>query len=158
MVKQQKVLRDAPITMDETTSLEEFVGYNLKRAYMIIQSDFRTVQGDSGLAPRVFSALSLVVEHPNVTQSKLARQLGIERSGLVAIIDELEERGFLKRTTVPGDRRVQALVATDAGREAQREARAAILAHEDGLLSDLSEGEKATLITLLRKIRSKDTN
>lgn len=140
----------------ETPDLEEFIGYNLKRAYVIVQTDFRRALGEDGFAPRVFSALSLVVQYPNVTQSGLARMLGIERSGLVAIVDELEGRGLLKRTHVPGDRRVQALVPTDKGRKAYLEARAAVRAHEDRLLSNLSDAEKATLLALLGKIRSNE--
>ncbi|MCR9108925.1 MarR family transcriptional regulator [Marivita sp. XM-24bin2] len=138
----------------ETPDLEEFIGYNLKRAYVIVQSDFRRTLGEDGFAPRVFSALSLVVQYPNVTSSGLARMLGIERSGLVAIVDELEGRGLLKRTNVPGDRRVQALVPTAKGKTAYAEARAAVRAHEDRLLSNLSDDEKATLMSLLGKIRA----
>ena len=138
----------------ETPDLEEFIGYNLKRAYVIVQADFRRTLGEDGFAPRVFSALSLVVQYPNVTQSGLARMLGIERSGLEAIVDELERRGLIKRTTVPGDRRVQALVPTGKGKTAYAEARAAVRAHEDRLLSNLSDEEKATLMALLGKIRS----
>jgi DNA-binding MarR family transcriptional regulator len=141
-------------TLVETPDLEEFIGYNLKRAYVIVQADFRRALGEDGFAPRVFSALSLVVQYPNVTQSGLARMLGIERSGLVAIVDELERRGLLKRTHVPGDRRVQALVPTDKGAKAYAEARAAVRAHEDALLANLSGDEKATLIGLLAKIRA----
>ncbi len=141
-------------TLVETPDLEEFIGYNLKRAYVIVQADFRQALGEDGFAPRVFSALSLVVQYPNVTQSGLARMLGIERSGLVAIVDELEGRGLLKRTNVPGDRRVQALVPTDKGKSVYGEARAAVRAHEDRLLANLSLDEKATLMALLGKIRA----
>lgn len=140
----------------EIPLLEEFVGYNLKRAYMIVLADFRRALGDEGLSPRLFSALSLVVQFPNITQSGLARMLGIERSGMVAMIDELEQRGYLARSTVPGDRRVQALVPTAAGRSALDEARAAVRAHEATLLSVLSDDEKDTLIGLLKKIRAMD--
>lgn len=136
--------------------LEEFIGYNLKRAYMIILADFRRALGDEGLSPRLFSALSLVVQFPNITQSGLSRVLGIERSGLVALVDDLERRGYLGRTHVPGDRRVQALVATPAGRRAHEEALAAVRAHEAALLSVLSAEEKDTLVALLKKIRAMD--
>lgn len=136
------------------SDLEEFVGYNLKRAYVIMQNDFRAALGQDGLSARVFSALSLAVQFANITQSELARKLGIERSGLVAIVDDLEGRGFLKRTHVPGDRRVQALVATEKGKAAYADAVATVRAHEKALLSHLSEDERTTLITLLKKIRS----
>lgn len=141
-------------TLCETPDLEEFIGYNLKRAYVIVQADFRRALGEDGFAPRVFSALSLVVQYPNVTQSGLARMLGIERSGLVAIVDELEGRGLLKRTNVPGDRRVQALVPTQKGKTVYAEARATVRAHEEQLLSNLSTDEKTTLMALLAKIRA----
>ncbi|MEN8656514.1 MarR family transcriptional regulator [Marivita sp.] len=143
-------------TLVETPDLEEFIGYNLKRAYVIVQADFRRALGEDGFAPRVFSALSLVVQYPNVTQSGLARMLGIERSGLVAIVDELEGRGLLKRTNVPGDRRVQALVPTNAGAKAYADARAAVRSHEERLLSNLNDDEKATLMSLLAKIRASE--
>ncbi len=135
-------------------ALENFVGYNLKRAYMVIQADFRKIQGSEGLSTRVFSALSLVVEYPQITQSELARMLGIERSGLVAITDELERRNYLTRVPVPGDRRVQALVPTQAGQTAYKDCLALVQAHEDGLLTGLSDKERETLVDLLRKIRA----
>ena len=134
--------------------LEEFIGYNLKRAYMIVLNDFRRSLGEGGLSPRLFSALSLVVQFPNITQSGLSRVLGIERSGLVALIDDLEARGYLERTHVPGDRRVQALVPTASGRRALEDALAAVRAHEASLLSVLSAEEKDTLVALLKKIRA----
>lgn len=143
-----------PAIEPDLPHLEEFIGYNLKRAYMIVLADFRRALGDEGMAPRQFSALSLVVQFPNITQSGLARMLGIERSGLVALVDELEGRGFLERTHVPGDRRVQALVATPAGQRACHEALDAVRAHEAQLLSALSAEEKETLAILLKKIRA----
>lgn len=143
---------------EEVSDLEELVGYNLKRAYMIIQTDFRETLGEDGLSPRMFSALSLTVRYPDITQSALAKLLGIERSGLVAIVDALEARGFLTRSAVPGDRRIQALVPTSAGIKAYGEAIDAVKAHEDRLFSDLTDTEKNMLLSLLKKIRRKEGN
>ncbi len=133
--------------------LENLIGYNLKRAYVIVRGDFRATMGEDGMSPRVFSALSFVVDMPDITQSELARRLGIERSGLVAIVDDLEGRGYLRRTAVPGDRRVQALRPTQVGVEAFAEAIAQAEAHEARLLQVMSEDEKAQLLALLRAIR-----
>ncbi|MGJ8589464.1 MAG: MarR family winged helix-turn-helix transcriptional regulator [Yoonia sp.] len=143
-------------TTHVVSDLETLIGYNMKRAYVAIQKDYRAALGEGGLSPRTFSALSLVVAHPNISQSSLARMLGIERSGLVAIIDELERRHFLTRSDVPGDRRVQALVATPAGHDAYQDTLATVQAHEDRLLAGLTVSEKETLMQLLVKIRSTD--
>ena len=135
-------------------ALDRFVGYNLKRAYMLFQADFRDTFGADGLTPRAFSVLSLAAEMPGVTQSDLSRLLGIERSGLVAIVDDLEARGFLARVAVPGDRRVQALRPTKAGEAALAEMLGAVEDHEERLLGPLNEEERATLLGLLIKLRN----
>ncbi|MGB3245045.1 MAG: MarR family winged helix-turn-helix transcriptional regulator, partial [Sulfitobacter sp.] len=127
-----------------------------KRAYVIVQKDFRAVMGDGGMSGRVFSALSFIAGMPGITQSDLARNLGIERSGLVAIIDELEAAKFVRRLAVPGDRRVQALHPTAIGEKAYAEAVAKVQLHEDRLLSFLSDTEKKQLVKLLQKIRKSE--
>lgn len=153
MARMNATLRTEVMPSDKQADLEDFVGYNLKRAYVIVDADFRRALGEDGLAPRVFSALSLIVHSPGITQSDLARTLGIERSGLVAITDDLEARGFVVRKPVPGDRRIQALAPTKAGNAAYLEAVETVRAHEARLLADLSPAETETLIALLRKIR-----
>lgn len=136
------------------SDLERLIGYNLKRAYVILSTDFRRALGEDGFSPRDFSALSLIVQFEGITQSELARKLGIERSGLVAIIDHLEHRGFVLRQPVPGDRRVQALAPTETGKSAYFHAREVVRSHEAALLCHLSPNEIETLIGLLQKIRS----
>lgn len=138
--------------------LDSLIGYNLKRAYMLVQADFRTALGDDGLTPRVFSALALVVETPDITQSELSRILSIERSGLVAIIDQLEEAELVSRVAVPGDRRVQALSPTKAGKALLASVLESIRAHEQRLFSSLSESEKQQLLSILGKFRNANEN
>ncbi|MBX2855489.1 MAG: MarR family winged helix-turn-helix transcriptional regulator [Rhodobacteraceae bacterium] len=134
--------------------LESLVGYNLKRVYILMDSDFRrTFEGDD-MPPRVFSTLAIISESPGVMQSEVARMLGIERSGLVAIVDGLEKRGLVERKPFPGDRRVHALHPTKAGRETFNRGINAVTAHEDSALSMLSSGERKKLLTLLQKIRA----
>lgn len=154
VAKQKNVFDEA----DEagTRALQHLVGYNLKRAYMRFQSDFRETMGADGLTPRSFSALSLVAETPGITQSELSRILGIERSGLVAIIDELQARGYLERVPVEGDRRAQALTLTRSGASAYAAMLARVRAHEERLLDCLEAGERDVLLGILRKLHSRE--
>ena len=133
--------------------LDDLMGYSLKRAYMILQTAFGAALGEGGMANRVFSALSLVCSHPHLTQSDLARKLGIERSGLVAIVDDLQAQGLIRRVPVPQDRRVQALVPTDAGRAVAAEIHARVKAAEDAVMADFTPAERQTLADLLHRIR-----
>jgi DNA-binding MarR family transcriptional regulator len=136
------------------SAFEALIGYNLKRAYLIVQNDYRKAMDSTGLSARAFAAMSFVVTDPGITQADLARRLGIERSGLVAVVDGLENLGYLKRVPVPGDRRVQALQPTETGNSAYDDALARAQAHEAALLEMLTPAETKTLLTLLQKIRT----
>ena len=140
-----------------SADLEGLIGYNLKRAYVTVSDDFRRALTQDNLSPRLFSALALVKAHPGLSQSALARQLGIERSGIFAMIDELEGRGHVMRKPVPQDRRRQALQLTQAGEEAYKIALGKVKAHEARLLGSLDAGECAALISILQKIRYQKT-
>lgn len=151
---QAKQMEQDDVGMSKASDLEDLLGYNLKRAYLVVQEDFRTALGEGGLSARVFAALTLTVENPNITQSALSRMLGIERSGLVAIVDDLEAKGYLKRMVVPRDRRIQALVPTESGKTAHADIVRKVQAHEAALFKDMTAHDKQSLLDLLKKIRN----
>ena len=133
-------------------ALRDLVGYTMKRATNIIMADAARVLEPLGLRLTTFSALSVICDTPDVTQSQLAASLNMERSNTVLIIDALEEAGLIGRHRVLTDRRSFALRATLAGTRRRRAAVAALQAHEDVMLADLDAEERATLVALLRRI------
>lgn len=133
-------------------ALRRYVGYNLKRAYIAIQTDFLATLEEFSLRATTFSALSLIVAAPDMTQSQLAAALSIERSGVVLIVDELEGRDLITRNKVPRDRRTYALRATLAGVQLQGKAAAKVEAHEARLLARLSPEDRANLMRMLAEI------
>ena len=62
MARSPATARKRILSEEDHGDLEGLVGYNLKRAYVILSTDFRRALGEDGFAPRVFSALSLIVE------------------------------------------------------------------------------------------------
>lgn len=132
--------------------LRGFVGYSLKRAYHLIQSDAMRVLEPLGLRISTYSALTVICDNPDLRQSQLAEILSIERSNTVVIIDALEQQGLIARHRVPTDRRSYALRATPAGRRLNGAATHVLEAHEDRLLTTLSDEERRTMIALLRRI------
>ncbi len=137
-------------------SLRQLVGYTMKRATHLMQADAARVLEPLGLRITTFSALSVICDTPDVTQSQLAASLNMERSNTVLIIDALEEAGLIGRHRVLSDRRSFALRATLAGIKRRRAAVAALEAHEDAMLAALSAEERATLVALLRRIDQTD--
>jgi DNA-binding MarR family transcriptional regulator len=140
---------------DET--LRSFAGYSMKRAFNVVQADLSRALEPFGLRMMTFTALILIVDNPDLSQTALAGALAMERSNLVTIIDELENSGWILRNPAPNDRRSYALHATPAGEELCREAVASALAHEARLLAALGEGGTARLIDALMIVeRGKD--
>jgi DNA-binding MarR family transcriptional regulator len=78
--------------------------------------------------------------------------MGIDPSGLIATIDDLEERGWLERRKDPADRRRNVVVLTEAGAAKLAEGRAAASARARELTAPLSAKERRALRDLLAKI------
>ena len=70
---------------------------------------------DLGLRQTTFSALATIIENPDITQTQLGHALSIERSGVVLIVDEMENADIITRNKVKTDRRSYALRATLKG-------------------------------------------
>lgn len=136
----------------QDTILGSIIGYTMKRAFMTMYDDYQANIDKIGFRQKYFSALSLIVDNPDMSQSDLARALSVERPAVVVIVDTLEDQELITRNRVPGDRRTYALRATLKGRRQRDRALKAIHEHEDALLKDLSDEERKTLLALLRRI------
>lgn len=134
------------------TQLRQFVGYEMKMAYLLIQNDMVRILKPTGLRIVTFSALGIAVENPDISQTQLAQALQIERSGVVVIVDELENADLISRNKVEGDRRSYALRATLKGRNLWSRTEKHVHEHEDSILSGLSGAERETLKSLLGRI------
>ena len=69
------------------------------------------------LHPRHFGMLSHLAANEGQSQQALSRALGIHRSAVVALVDDLEHRGLAERHRDPVDRRAYTLYLTPQGRE-----------------------------------------
>ncbi len=63
------------------------------------------------------SVLAYVAEHGALTQTQIAKSLGLGRAATGALIDVLEDRALVQRQTDPDDRRVWLVEITIAGKE-----------------------------------------
>jgi DNA-binding MarR family transcriptional regulator len=105
-----------------------------------------------GLRSRQYTVLTAAAEAPGRSQRDLGELLGVDPSAVVAIVDDLERDGLVRREPHPLDRRTRLIVATGAGRA--RLADVAGSAGEVGtaLLAGLAEDERATLVELLGRL------
>ncbi|KAA5606620.1 MarR family transcriptional regulator [Roseospira marina] len=135
-------------------AIRGMVGYNLKRAYIVLHAAARAAAEDFGLRVPTFSCLSVIVRNPGITPSALAEHLKIERPNLVVIVDELETRELIRRTQMKTDRRRYELTVTVRGRRLHDQAAEAIRDAEAQCLQGLGAEDQARLIDLLNKIEN----
>jgi DNA-binding MarR family transcriptional regulator len=107
--------------------------------------------GDFGLRERSFWILTLACSGLEPTQRELATFLGLDPSQVVSLVDDLERRGHVERSTGKQDRRARIIVSTAEGRRIHMKARAALEASEHEQLAALSDAESGQLRMLLRK-------
>ena len=104
------------------------------------------------LHPRHFGMLSHLAANEGQSQQALSRALGIHRSAVVALVDDLEHRGLAERRRDPADRRAYTLYLTPRGRDVLADLRRMAEEHEDELLSGLDASERAQIVSLLQRV------
>ena len=141
----------APLSVSDET-LRGFAGYGIKRASNVVQADLARTLQPFGLRMITFTALILIVDNPDLSNTQLAGALAVERSNLVVIVDDLEKAGLITRNPSATDRRSHALRATPEGEDLCERAVAAARAHEKRLLSGLDPDRLAALVETMRAI------
>lgn len=129
--------------------LPGLVGYRLRLAHQAVFRDFAA--GVPQATPGRAGMLMLIEANPGVTQGRLAREVGLDRSTMVGVIDVLEGGGLVERRRGE-DRRTNGLWLTRRGRGRVRAMRQRIQAHERRIAARLSGAERDQLLALLEKL------
>ncbi len=99
----------------DITSMNQVIGYRLRRAQLYVFQQFNERFAAFGLRPSEYSILVLIEDNPGRKQAEIASILGIKRANFVALIKALDARGLTERRAAPSDRRSNALYLTEKG-------------------------------------------
>jgi DNA-binding MarR family transcriptional regulator len=135
-----------------TRYLETLLGYNARRASLVIVNEFLERMAVFDLRIVDFSVLSLITHNPGITSKQLCNTLGVQAPNLVSMVNALEERQLIKRLPHPNDGRAMGLHLTDEGEKMMRSAEKIATQLEMVATAKLSDDERKTLVTLLKKI------
>src|SRR3954463_1877917 len=105
-----------------------------------------------GIRPRHVAALIELRDHGELTQQSLCGQLHLDPTNLVAILNELEERGYAMRRRDPEDRRRHLVEVSKKGLAVIDKVSKVMDGVEDDLLEGLEPAEREQLSTLLTSI------
>jgi DNA-binding MarR family transcriptional regulator len=109
------------------------------------------------LNPPLFRVLNLVAAAEGRSQQAIAAAIEIPPSRMVALVDELEQRGLVERRPDPEDRRVRALFLTAKGKRCLARGRKIAADHEEELTAGMTAVDRKRLLALLQKIVDEQT-
>jgi DNA-binding MarR family transcriptional regulator len=136
----------------DTSYLETLLGYNARRAALVIIELFLKRMAVYDLRPVDFSVLSIITHNPGISSRQLCSELNILPPNLVGMINTLEKRELILRKPHPSDGRVIGLHLSDLGSKLMKDAEQTAKELEDEAASKLTATERKTLIRLLQKI------
>ncbi|MGW2205871.1 MarR family winged helix-turn-helix transcriptional regulator [Streptomyces sp. NPDC001774] len=99
-----------------------------------------------------YAVLAALDDGGATSQAGLSRRTGIYRSDLVAVINELSERGHVERTPDPDDRRRNVITMTEHGRRHLERLDEVLTEAQDELMDGLTVLERELLTSLLERM------
>lgn len=141
-----------PTLLPAERASEDDFGWHLGVLLRAYHSTVGTVLGEFPHGPRGYQTLAAVVHGDQQSQLGLATHLGIDRTVMTYLIDDLVDAGLVERRPNPADRRQRRIVATAKGARACAKLERQVRQAEDRVLGALSPADRATLRALLRRV------
>jgi DNA-binding MarR family transcriptional regulator len=102
--------------------------------------------------PRGYQVLSAAVHDMPDSQLALAQRLGVDRTVMTYLLDDLNTAGLIERQRDPLDRRARRIIATGKGQTLLCELDALLRQVEDQVLSALDDSERKAFRELLQRV------
>jgi DNA-binding MarR family transcriptional regulator len=137
---------------DAPPGLRDWTGYLLIKCGWWLQRHTEAALAQLDLRDRHLMVLVMLHAEDGLGQQELARHLSLDPTLVVALIDDLEERGLCERVRRADDRRRHGIHLTAKGRRVYREARALAAKVGDEIFAPLDRSERAQLTELVKRV------
>jgi DNA-binding MarR family transcriptional regulator len=117
----------------------------------MIAAELPVLEGH-GLSMWGYSVLLALDRSAIRTQAALAEAIGADKTRIIAILDELQEKGLIERVADPEDRRARILAITKEGRRVKDAVQTAIQRGEERWLGTLSATDRAVFLRVLQEL------
>jgi DNA-binding MarR family transcriptional regulator len=132
----------------------ERLGFRVRRLHHLLSERVVEAFAHYGLRPGSLTMMVLISANPGYSQVELSRIGNLDKSAIVAIVDDLEKRGLAIRGRSSSDRRRNSLFLTAQGEKLMKEMHQLAMATEQPLRDGLSPKEFDQLFELLEKARA----
>lgn len=131
------------------SALDSDLGWALGAVFRVYVKSAEAAVADLPGGPRGYQVLAAAAQDLPGSQLALAQQLGIDRSVLTYLLDDLEHGKLIERRPDPADRRARSIVLTRTGEATLARFGKRLAAAEQHALRGLDEREQRVLRDLL---------
>src|SRR6476620_11868673 len=135
-----------------SSALEISALHLLHRARQCAEVLFTNETGKADLTPRQYAILTSVQINPDISQTGLVEQTGVDRSTLADIVRRLVKKGLLQRKRTRRDARMYAVRLTAKGKSALGSVRPIAAKVDQRILSVLRSDQRGDFIAALNDI------
>ncbi len=127
-------------------------GYLLTYVSQMAYLDFDRALEPLDIDARQYGVMTLIAEGEYRSQIAISENLGLDRTHVVRLVDDLEDLGYVRREKDAADRRYYKLVLTESGEAVLEEAKKRAKHAQDDTYGCLSKDEREILTKVLRKL------
>jgi DNA-binding MarR family transcriptional regulator len=126
--------------------------YLIRRLQMISTAILAEEFEGEDMPASEWAVLTMVDNHPEIDQSRLAEVVAIDKTNTGRLVDQLEAKGLVERRPHESDRRVWMLRCTPLGQKIRKRLRPRALATQERLLSCLKPADRELFIDLMSHV------
>jgi DNA-binding MarR family transcriptional regulator len=145
---------EAPVDYVDTSFLKGLLGYNTRRATLMIFERFDERVAEYALTPVDFSVLCLIGRNPNIMPSQLCSVLALLPPNLAKILKRFSKRELIQRVNPASDKRAVMLSLSPEGKKLLKKVEKIIVDLEREAASQLTDKQLAVLMESLQKVYS----
>src|ERR1700744_2647505 len=136
----------------ETFQARRSIGYLVKRLNSLIVPRAEAMFADAGFTFSQWVVLMAVRDGIADTCGEIARHLDHDTGATTRLVDQLEERGYLRRRRSTEDRRVVHLEITTAGKALAKSLMPRLIDFWNEVLKDFTSEEASQFVSLLTRL------
>ena len=127
-------------------------GYLFRRIQQISMAIFAEECADLDITCLQYTALARIGEQPGIDVTRLSEIIEFDRSTLGGVVERLETKGYLLRTSTADDKRVKLLSITPRGRALLGKVKPRLARMNRRLLSGLSDKDQRSFLSQLSEL------
>jgi DNA-binding MarR family transcriptional regulator len=152
MIRSVAANRPSVITQPVSRPYRRVPAYLIRRLQMISTALIAEEFQDEDMSVSEWAVLTIVENHPEIDQSRLAEVVAIDKTNTGRLVDQLEAKGLVERRPNDSDRRIWMLRCTPLGHKIRKRLRARALATQEKLLSCLEPADRERFVDLMSHV------